>query len=554
MNIDVHVTNRRGRPVAGLTAADFEVFEDGRPVEITNFLDATSGAGEWVDGDEAGGLEEFEAPLLVALYIDRHRTSQASLRRIQDDLAAFLEARNDPDSNVRFLLATGEPELRIRTPFTTDPRDLIGALQALGNEAPASVEDDETLRRRALSEIRNAYETCVQPSSTSRAPGCIPCIDVWPSMVGSATQYAARVQSRAGTSLSTLAELTTALGGLPGPKALVHVSEGMPQRPGAELFHHLGQICVDRQSETYALEREWDDTSRFNRFSSLSNANRVTIYSVDAGGVRASSAADVTFAGSLSESGDFAGSGNAQLASVLRPSGENDRLRVDNLQATLNLLASETGGRAIFNHSNPARALEDIASDFGTYYSLGYRAPDDRNRPIRQVDVRLAGKKQGSLRVRFRRSYILKSDDRRLADRLFAALRLGEQTNPLGIEIGFGQVSVAEEAEQPSLPVEVTVPTTAVTTLPGPAGAAGAVRIFLVAEDQDGRRTPMRQKTLTMTEAVMQAAAASTVVVNVPLPPGNFTVAVGVRDEATGRGSYVVRDVLVTDPEGRAEG
>lgn len=542
VNIDVHVTNRRGRPIADLTAADFEVYENGESVEVTNFLNAAAREEpEWTEGGELEA--DTDAPLLVALYVDRYRTRHGNLLRIEDDLASFLSARRDQGGGIRFLLATGDPELNVRVPFTDDPRELLGALEQLRGEPRSGLHDDDLLRRRTLDEIRTTYETCIQPPASEFNPGCVPCVDTWPALLGAAGQYAAEMQARAGTSLASLAELATALGGLPGPKALVYVSDGLPQRPGADLFHYLGQICVDRQSETDALDREWDDTTRFNRFSSFSNANRVTIYPVDAGGVRASSATDPTLAGPVSEVGDFGGTRDSRLSTVLVPSTENDRLRVDNLQATLSLLADETGGRAVFNQPNPAEALEGIASDFGSYYSLGYRAPPDRRHPIRQVEVRLTRQAKG-WQVRYRRSYILKSADQRLADRLFAALKLDEQTNPLAAEVTFGETSPGTEPGQRTLPVGVRIPVSAVTLLPGPSGASGAVRIFLVAEGEDGRRTPMRQKTLTLMEAELpEIGQTKTVVVNVDLPPGRFSVAVGVRDEASGRGSYLVRDV-----------
>lgn len=544
VNIDVHVTNRRGQPVADLAASDFEVYEDGVPVEITNFLSAAARDELlWTDGDELESVSDTDAPLMVALYVDRYRTSHANLLRIEEDLASFLSARRDQGRGIRFLLATGDPELNVWVPFTEEPRRLLGALEQLREEPRSGLHDDELLRRRTLGEIRTSYEACVQPPASSFNPGCVPCVDTWAAFLGAANQYAAEMQSRAATSVSSLAELTTALGGLPGPKAIVYVSDGLPQRPGAELFRYLGQICVDRQSETDALEREWDDTSLFNRFSAFSNANRVTIYPVDAGGVRASSSADPTFAGPLAEIEGFGGTSDSRLSNVLVPSTENDRLRVDNLQAALSLLADETGGRAVFNLAHPAEALEEIASDFGSYYSLGYRAPQDRRHPIRQIEVRLT-KPRKAWRVRYRRSYVLKSADQRLADRLFAALKLDEQTNPLAAEVAFGEPLPTADEGQTTLQVKVRVPASALTFLPGPEGTSGALRILLVAEGEDGHRTPMRQKTLTLSEAELQSEpATAAVVVNMDLPPGRFAVAVGIRDEASGRGSYLVRDV-----------
>lgn len=43
VNVEVFVTDRKGVPVTGLTADDFELLEDGRPVEISNFYAVDGG-------------------------------------------------------------------------------------------------------------------------------------------------------------------------------------------------------------------------------------------------------------------------------------------------------------------------------------------------------------------------------------------------------------------------------------------------------------------------------------------------------------------------------
>ena len=42
INVDVVVTDRKGNPVRGLTIDDFQVFENGRPVKLTNFYEVIS--------------------------------------------------------------------------------------------------------------------------------------------------------------------------------------------------------------------------------------------------------------------------------------------------------------------------------------------------------------------------------------------------------------------------------------------------------------------------------------------------------------------------------
>ena len=244
VNIDVHVTDRRGRPVSDLSVEDFEIFEEGEPMAITNFLNAASRSArqtedrEWLESEveELASPQGTDAPLLVALYVDRFRISLGSLRRIESDFAAFLGERTDHPAGRRYLLATGDPGLNIRVPFTEDPSDLVAALRAL-----KPMHDPDLLRRQALRRIRSSYENCALGESRGAfVPDCEPCQDMWADLLGSADEYAAETQLRVADSLSALGELAVALGGLPGPKALVHVSDGLPLRPGAELFHFLG--------------------------------------------------------------------------------------------------------------------------------------------------------------------------------------------------------------------------------------------------------------------------------------------------------------------------
>ena len=55
--------------------------------------------------------------------------------------------------------------------------------------------------------------------------------------------YAAQQRQVVRTTLGRLGLLINSLGGLPGRKALLYVSDGIPQQPGADLFEVLNQMC-----------------------------------------------------------------------------------------------------------------------------------------------------------------------------------------------------------------------------------------------------------------------------------------------------------------------
>src|SRR5262245_5355413 len=73
--ITVTVTDARGRPVRGLTAADFVVTDGGRAVEIADF------------GPEEGRRDR---PLSVAVLLDLSASMAGQVRRVEEAARALL--------------------------------------------------------------------------------------------------------------------------------------------------------------------------------------------------------------------------------------------------------------------------------------------------------------------------------------------------------------------------------------------------------------------------------------------------------------------------------
>jgi VWFA-related protein len=111
IRLDVSVVDGRGRPVPGLTAEQFSVTEDGRPVELSLFeaidLDAPA------EGKEAAAVESLAGraslpPRRVLLLVDTAPMSHGQLRRARDSAARYLQSAA-PGEWVRLAnLSTGE--------------------------------------------------------------------------------------------------------------------------------------------------------------------------------------------------------------------------------------------------------------------------------------------------------------------------------------------------------------------------------------------------------------------------------------------------------------
>ena len=127
VNVDVFVTDKKGRRVPGLSREDFRVFQDGEEVEISNFSriegrEVSRPVGvraEELPTSPGGELpQQMAEDLTVVIYIDNSTLTQPHRNRVLGDLATFVERQSG--DGVQFMVAVFNPGLEILTPVTTD--------------------------------------------------------------------------------------------------------------------------------------------------------------------------------------------------------------------------------------------------------------------------------------------------------------------------------------------------------------------------------------------------------------------------------------------------
>ena len=546
VEVDVVVMDKKGRPVKGLARDDFELYVDGRPVEVTNFFESAIYVEERtgrrnkeraVVRSEATPGSTDEGPLTVVFYLDdpnlfpSHRTRL--LRRLED----AIEPWRSMDAS--FMLARFDHRLEVLVPPTRELDAILEGAASVPKGSPRAIQNGGGSRRFAIRSLIDSYEFC------EMTPFCRPCEDNWGELLSLARQYADNQATNTAIAVDGLADLVTTLAGVPGKKTVVHVTDGLPQRPGISVLDYVGnQLCAHlRQSapsETMAEMVQYDESRRFNRISAHANANRVTFYGLDAAGVR-SSAPDI----SLDNPG-------------LTPSFQNVSLHAMNAQSGLHLLANETGGKALINANDLSILLDDMTEELGASYSLGFVPEERKFGQVRQISVLLAPSAAKGRRIEYRRTYRDKSLDERLAERLLSVAYLGNAENPLGASVEFGGTT-PQEKEVHELTIDVSVPAEAIVTLPGKDGearnATAQLRLWLLAvEDEKGARTNVRQKTIAVggETGVPAVDGNYRVEVAMNLPEGAYEVAVGVRDETTGVMSLLRAPVSVPAPEAAA--
>lgn len=364
VRVDVIVSDRDGTPVADLTAADFEVYEDGKLQTIDLFKLMKS------DGNPAPGADpprqirseydqEAEAARddvrLFVIFLDDYHVRRTSALRARETLVQFVKTQLGPLD----MVAVMYPLMSIsQLTFTHDTDSLVASMKAFEG-------------RKYDYHPRNAFEEQY-------------------------AQYPAQTVEtiRNEVTMTALRGLSVKLGSLrEGRKAIIFVSEGFssllpPQMrdPNAQM-PGIGNpvagnplagesIAEDRLRFRSDAELQSDLREVFN----AANRNNTAIYALDPRGLAV---------------GEFEINENVGARTDL------DYLR--STQDTLVVLAINTDGRAIINRNDLEKGLKQIVRDTSAYYLLGYNStlatPDGK---FHEIKIKL---KRPGLQVRSRKGY-----------------------------------------------------------------------------------------------------------------------------------------------------
>lgn len=522
VNVEVYVTDKEGEPITGLKREDFELFEDKRPMTITNFYATEDGrpkvpvspapsAQETVE--VVPGLEQPDLPrvpeaqrLYVAVYVDNFNIRPFNRNRMFRDLRQFLVDELTEQDQV--MLVSYDRSVKVRHPFTNNPDAIARQLFELENLSGHALQKDGE-RRQLLEEIDQA-DSLYEIEFRVR-------------------QYAEELSSDASFTLSALKEFIGSLAGLEGRKALIYISDGLEMIHGEDMFNALQRKFLDASGMSRMMD--FNSQREFQRLVQLANANRVSLYTIDAAGLRVSSSA----------AAESRGLETAGLSSFV------DSVYYRNLQSPLLFMAEETGGQAIINSNRFTNGLARIGRDFDTYYSLGYTPAHSGDGKYHGITVRLKDQPRG-VRIRHREGYRDKDLRARMADKTTSTLMYGFESNPLSITLSFGDEELRENGNY-VVPVRVSLPIGELELVEREDLHQGRVKLFFSAMDGEGRMSDLQEVPLEIKipSSEIKNAVGQPYVYSVSLEMrgGSHRLAVAVRDEIGATESYVSRTVNV---------
>jgi len=458
IDVDVIVTDKRGNFVPGLTADDFEIYENNVPKPVSNFYEVANGRPKIV-ADEVGGRVEEEKKATpedmkrrIIFYIDNLSLSPFNRNRVFQHMKEFCTKVMRPGDEA--MVATFNRSMKVRVPFTRDAKQIDTMLDSIAGETGMGIAN--------RSESKGVEDRINDASSYQDA-------------VATARSYASSVEHDLRQSVASINALMTTLAGVEGKKILVLTSEGFPMQPGREMFYLIDEVAREKGwssvGATLLEGMSYDGTNLIQSVARTANANGITLYTVHAAGLTG---------------------GSEMSAEHARPTPQSvAHQATSNTTESMYLMAEMTGGLASVQTNNFGAAFERIQRDLESYYSLGYRAGTERVDRQRYLKVRVKNK---DYRVRSRQTFVEKSTFAEMSDRVVANLLYRSKDNDLGILARIGTPIPTDDGLF-RVPLDIRIPMGTLQLIPqGETEYAGGFDVYVVVANQDNDMSDVARK------------------------------------------------------------
>ncbi len=400
--VDVVVRDKHDRPVLDLTASDFEIFEDAVRQTIGSFsvVERAGGIGIKVGrraSAPAAASPSTGSPAVpaaserptVAIVFDALKPE--ALELAQRAALSYLPMSGDADVYVGVFAS--DPGLRVLQPYTDN---LALARRAVHNlaAAPSAKQEMEAERRQVLNErlvSLDALGVGRDSAAFSPEPGggnlTVAQAIVEQQMTELEMSMLRTFESldrdqRGFGSASALLSVIQSLALLPGRKTLVYLSEGLPASPAMQ--------------------------ARLDTLVSAANRANVSVYAIDAAGLRAQSTLTET-----RQEIEAAGQERLRQTAVSRDPTDGPMMRmVERTEDLLRLdphgglgrLADDTGGFLIRDTNDLSSAFRRIDEDNRFHYLLTYSPSNSEfDGKFRTIHVKV---KREGLQVFARKGYL----------------------------------------------------------------------------------------------------------------------------------------------------
>jgi VWFA-related protein len=525
VNVLVYVTDHDNRPVTNLTADDFRITQDGQEREITNFETYTKDVYRtYYRAEDAPGVPQPTAapsaepppllrPIWMVIYVDHENLDPLDRNRTLNQLRTFIRDNLQPP--VKMMVVSAHKSAKVIQDFTSDPALIQDALRSIRRDSTGRpTRDKERLDILRLIQ-QHAQDPGASSGNDSQRAGAL------------ITSFAEEEANDLGVTVGAIREIVSMLSGLPGKKAILYLSNGLPMVPGQELFYAYAN-AYDQSAGASASNR-YNQSRKFSSLVALANAQDVTFYTIDASGL------------------GVVGMGVAESSMPMDTTAAAVGQR--NYQDTLRYLADRTGGLAIVNTNDASVHLDKIEGDFYTYYSIGYPLARTGGDKVHEIEVELKNPELKELTLRYRSRFVEKSLESQVRDKVQTSLMVPIEDNPMEVEVTTGHAVPTGSDSRWGVPVEVSFPLDSIALIPEGEDYVGRVVMFVAARGNGGKQSDLVRQDHEVRVPVAQYDQAKTtrftITASLLMEEGRYTISIGLMDQVTRQASYRTLKTLV---------
>jgi VWFA-related protein len=516
--VDVVATDKNG-PIAGLERDNFTLLEDGKTqqIRVFNFQQPRPAPAFTAAAPEPKLPENVYSNIprysvdssLNVVLMDGLNTTLPHQAYVRDQMIKYLEKMPEGRPVAVYMLSS---KLTLLQDFTSDPQLLKKVVKNLKTnispllDNPAGGPDAELLPEGAA-------------DSGMVSPGMLQAMQRFEQ-----ERVSFQTDLRVNYTIAALTSIARSLAGYPGRKNLIWVSEAFPITidPNMELTTDIFSGTRSYASQIAQLA------------DSLIDAE-IAIYPIDARGLAPPSLFDASNSG-YDKFGLSMGRGGRGGTAIAAESAA-----LQNVHSAMQEVADRTGGRAFYNTNGIDEAVRKSIDDGSTYYTLAYY-PENKNwnGKFRKIQVKVD---RPGVKLRYRlgyyavdpKTFAVQSEKQQIASfalalspdsptatgLLFHAMVIppAEKTHTLLVNFGVDSHAISFEQEADGLQhatVECTV-------------QAYSGKGKLVRGESSTIRAALKPETF---DRVMHSSFPCQQ--SIDLPPGNYFLRLGVRDDRTG--------------------
>jgi VWFA-related protein len=522
VEVPVTVVDSSGNPVRGLTAANFEVIDNGTKRQITAFDKIDFSSPEVVT---AISPLNPSARRQFMLLFDLTNSSPNAIVRSQEAARNFVSQNVQPRDLVAVGTIEAERGFRLLTAFTTDRQlvaSAIGQPSAFRGNDPLQIANQASLYEASL-----AQEPASGGGGGTAGEGRAAANEEAILMQRNIThQNESAVRQRVEREVDSLGALARILRAVPGRKQIVFLSEGFDPKyiQGRDVRASQEQATENEQilhGQSYNVDMD----ARFGNTASMTLLDRmgeyfkqsdVVLHAIDIQGVRLQN--DVQTGSSI------------------------------NSNAGLFLLARQTGGEVFQNVNNMTTNFQRMLHQQEVVYVLGFQAPSQKPGTFHNLKVKLVNV-PGSPRVYSRAGYY-EGGGESPAERTLSNAEIIVNDIPQ-TDVHLNALTAAFPTSGKNLQVPVILEINGNDLIKDVRGNTTKLEIYIYAFDSDGvvRDRLYQNLSLDLSKVGPKLRASGLKYYGtLSLPPGTYAVKSLVRSIDTERRGFGRTDIVVPKP------